>query len=231
MQKVGLNDPKSGSSPGTSSLPTPKGTLSFEIPGMGFAGEGGGIAAMPHSSVNPSHPVNVGGPKGLPGQYQVRFVFSRPGYALQPENQIVIGSLVGNSHLAITKPAHIPPDPDADQILIQAITPDGGFLLTGFPNVKGFLSHIQTAPFPAQGFEDAQHKAFRALAPSLSSWSIHLDIPLSIWQIETTELRTGGVHTRLTNPFLEMPWAIKPESKPDPEFRFFLGPLSRGAQQ
>jgi hypothetical protein len=200
-----------------------KGNLSFDVPTMGLPGEVGGISAIPRSSVNPNHPVNIGGPEGLPGQYRVRFVFSRPGYALLPEHQVVIGSLIGDSHLAITKPAHIPPDPDADQILIQATTPDGNFLLTGFPNKKGFLSHIETGAFLAKGFEDAQHKAFRALAPALSDWSIHLDIPLSVYQIETTEIRTGGVHARVTDPFFEMPWAINPQSQPDAEFRFYAG--------
>lgn len=133
---------------------------------MGLPGEVGGIAAMPRSSVNPNHPVNIGGPEGLPGQYRVRFVFSRPGYALKPEHRVAIGSLIGNSHLAITRPAHIPPDPDADQILNYAATPDVRLLLTGFPNNRGFLSHIETDAFLAQTFDDAQQKAFRALAPA-----------------------------------------------------------------
>jgi hypothetical protein len=123
--------------------------------------------------------------------------------------------------LAITKPAHTPPDPNADQIQIDAATPDGKFRFIGYPNSKGFLSHIETDEFDAHNFDDAQRKAFRALSPALSDWSVHLEIPLAIWQIETTEIRTGGVHARFSEPFVEMPWAINPQSKPDPEFRFY----------
>lgn len=241
MQKLGRNDPCScgsgkkykkccgaairaaGVRPIVGRTAVSQDNLSFAVPAMGLPGEVGGIAAIPRSRVNPNHPVNIGGPEGLPGQYRVRFVFSRPGYALLPENQVRISTLTGDSHLAITKPAHIPPDPDADQILIYATTPDGKLRLTGFPNSRGFLSHIETDPFPAQSFDNAQQKAFRALAPALSDWSIHLDIPLSVWQIETTEIRTGGVHARFTDPFREMPWAINPQSQPDAEFRFYAG--------
>ncbi|MFZ0959283.1 MAG: methylamine utilization protein MauJ [Terriglobia bacterium] len=195
--------------------------LRIDIPPMGLPGEVGSIASMFRSSVNPNHPVNIGGPAGLPGKYRVRFVFSRPGYAIEPERQVSIGSLTGDSHLAITKPAYSPPDPNADQIQIDATTPDGKFRLIGHPNQNGFLSHIETEEFDAQNFDDAQQKAFRSLCPALSDWSIHLEIPLAIWRIETTETRTGGVHARFSEPFIEMPWAINPQSSPEPEFRFY----------
>ncbi len=166
---------------------------------------------------------NFGGPEGLPGEYQVTFILSRPGFSLLPERQFSWSdSLEGNSHLAITKPAFSPPNaPDALGINIYADTPDGHFEFMGFPNKDGYLGKIETKPFQAQGMSDAQPKAYRALAPSLSNWSAHLDIPLYISQIDTVELRNRNIQMRVSSPFWEVPFSVVPQQQLTPEFRGF----------
>ena len=130
---------------------------------------------------DPNDPRNLGGPRGLPGQYRVTFVLSRPGIPLTPENQYSFASgLRGDSHLAVTRPAFLPPgNPDADRLLINGISPDGQFQFTGLPNERGFLGKIVSEPFNANGFSDAELKAYRALVPTLSNWSVHSRRPTS----------------------------------------------------
>lgn len=154
---------------------------------------------------------NIGGPTGLPGQYRVTFLFERPGYRKTNEYEFAFtGPLKGDSHLAITKPAFIPPgNADADQIKIYARTPNGAFEFTGFPNQKGFLGKVVSEPFHANDRNDAERKAYDALIPSLSNWSVHLDIPLEVQTIETMELRTENIGMRVTHPFIEAPFSVE----------------------
>lgn len=151
---------------------------------------------------------------GAPGDYEVTFVLRRPGFPLLPEKQISfsVGHL-GDSHLAIAKPAFAPPGaPDADQILIHASNEDGHFEFVGTPNKKGFLGKLTTRPFRARDRQHAEEIAYRALAPSLSEFSMHLDIPLEIGQIETKDLLTHSSHISLVTPQMEVPFAVNPTS-------------------
>jgi hypothetical protein len=135
-------------------------------------------------------PRNALPPGGTPGLYEVTFILHRPGYKLQGEHNFSFSSgLRGDSHLAISKPAYAPPgNPDADQILIGGNTEDGHFQFTGFPNEKGYLGKLVTAPFKAKDRAHAEGIAYRAIASSLSNMSLHLDIPLEIGVRETKEL-------------------------------------------
>lgn len=166
-------------------------------------------------------PRNEGGPQGLPGKYKVTFVLSRPGFNLLQENQHSFATgLKGDSHLAIAKPAFSPPgNPDADRILVRGQTEDGAFTFEGHPNERGFLGKFESEPFDANGFQDAERKAYRALATSLSDWSVHLDIPLYIHQVESVELRTGNTQTSILTPAAETPLAIMPTANLPAEFR------------
>ena len=170
---------------------------------------------------DPEDPRNLGGPQGLQGKYKVIFVLGRPGFNLSPEGQYSFASgLRGDSHLAITKPAYSPPGiPGADQIRIKGTTEDGNFEFIGLPNDRGFLGKIESEPFDAAGFNDAERKAHRALGSSLSNWSVHLDIPLHVVQVESTELRTGNTQTSLFTTHLEVPFAMMPTANLEPEFR------------
>jgi hypothetical protein len=169
----------------------------------------------------PGDPRNVSSPVGLAGKYKVTLVLGRPGFNLLPERQYSFArGLKGDSHLAIAKPAFSPPgNPDADQIMIRGTTEDGNFEFTGLPNEKGFLGKFVASPFDATGFHDAERKAHRALATSLSNWSVHLDIPLHIVQVESEEVRTGNTQTSILTASFEAPLAITPTATLRPEFR------------
>jgi len=168
-----------------------------------------------------SDPRNAGGPQGLPGKYTVTFILARPGFNLLPEGQHSFANgLRGDSHLAMSKPAFSPPgNPDADQIMMQGITEDGTFVFTGLPNERGFLGKIISEPFDANNLHDAEAKAHRALASSLSNWSLDLDIPLSVAQTESVEVRTQNTQTSILTPYLEVPLAIRPTANLQAEFR------------
>jgi hypothetical protein len=158
--------------------------------------------------------------EGSPGLYEATFILERPGYRLQPEGQLSFASgLRGDSHLAISKPAYSPPgNPDADQIKIYGTTADGVFEFTGIPNGKGFLGKLETLPFHAKSRVQAEEVAYRALAPSLSNISLHLDIPLEIAHREIKEVATGSVQISFVSPFLQAPMAIPATATFSPEF-------------
>lgn len=170
---------------------------------------------------DPNDTRNFGGPQGAPGKYSVTFVLGRPGFNLLPETQhSFVSGLRGDSHLAVSKPAFSPPgNPDADRIKIAGTTEDGSFEFLGYPNDRGFLGKLESEPFNANSFNDAELKAYRAIASSLSLWSVHLDIPLHIVQVESAELRTGNRQTSITTPHLEVPLAVMPTANLLPEFR------------
>lgn len=161
--------------------------------------------------------------EGAPGDYKVVFVLKRPGYPLHPERQISFSSgHLGDSHVAISKPAFAPPgNPDADQMRIAALTEDGRFEFVGVPNKRGFLGKIFSLPFRAPNRLRAEEMAYRAIAPSLSEISMHLDVPLEIAQVETTELLTHNVNLSFVTPNLETPLAINPSSTLMPDYRGF----------
>jgi len=170
---------------------------------------------------DPNDPRNNGGPQGLPGKYVVTFVLARPGFNLLPEGQHSFANgLRGDSHLATAKPAFSPPgNPDADRIVIKGTTEDGNFVFTGFSNQRGFLGKVVSEPFDANSFHDAEARAHRALAPSLSNWAVHLDIPLYVVQTESVEVRTQNTQTSIRAPHSEVPLAISPTANLLPEFR------------
>lgn len=170
-------------------------------------------------------PKNLGGPAGLPGLYKVIVLLSRPGFSLRGERNIEWSDKIrGDSHLAITKPAFAPPgidDPIA--IKVRTETPEGHFEFTGLPNEKGYLGKIESGAFEANSAEDARQRAYRALAPFLSNWSVHLDIPVNIFQIEVQELRNSTTQMTFTAPFWDAPFSVMPFQSMSPEFRGFAG--------
>ena len=138
-----------------------------------------------------------GDPQGSPGQYKVIVTLGRPGFSVLPERRFVSHEHNrGDSHLAIAPPAlQVPSVPGgANHIQILARTPDGDFVVHGYPNERGFLGTVVAESVIAQDVADAVLKATKAIAPSLSNLSAHLDIPLRVQQTEILELRTGARH-------------------------------------
>lgn len=206
-----------------SSSKPPEKTTSASIDLIGLPGEPGDLVAINRfKGTDPRNNVPL---QGAPGDYQVTFVLCRPGYKLLPETQVSFATgLTGDSHLAITKPAFTPPgNPDADQIKIYGRTEDGVFTFTGYPNAKGFLGKLISDTFKARDRQDAKRKAYRALAPSLSNWSAHLDIPLEIFQVDSTEIATGNSQVSHTNPYWEVPFATTPTAELKADFRGYAG--------
>jgi methylamine utilization protein MauJ/SEC-C motif-containing protein len=205
--------------PGSEVKPAP-GTISVQMGQMGLPGQHQHIITV-NQFRDPADDRNIGGPQGLPGKYKVTFVLGRPGFNLLPEGQYSFApGLRGDSHLAIAKPAFSPPgNPDADQIMIRGTTEDGNFEFSGFPNQRGFLGKFVSEPFDAVSFHDAERKAHRALASSLSHWSAHLDIPIFVAQVESVEVRTGNTQTSILTAHSEVPLAITPTANLQPEFR------------
>jgi len=78
---------------------------------------------------------------------------------------------------------------------------------------------LESEPFYSTSFNDAELKAFRAIASSLSNWSVHLDIPLHVAQVESLELSTENRQSSFVTPHLEVPLAIMPTANLLPEFR------------
>lgn len=158
---------------------------------------------------------------GAPGTYEVVFVLKRPGFPLVGERQVSFSSgLLGDSHLAICPPAYTPPGgDDVDRILLRSIGDDGHFEFIGTANQNGFLGKLTSKSIRARDRFHAEEIAFRALAPSLSEYSLQLDIPLEIAQIETKDLSTESCHVTITVPFFDVPMIVAPLSRTEPDFR------------
>ncbi|MCU1303343.1 MAG: hypothetical protein JWQ87_3627 [Candidatus Sulfotelmatobacter sp.] len=163
---------------------------------------------------------------GYPGKYKLIVTLSRPRYVAASETVYKWAEdLKGDSHLAITRPAYTPPSsPDAVKIKVR-VWGDNGFYVEydGTPNEKGYLGKLESEPFDANDFRDAEVKAYTPLLPILSNWSVHLDIPIYVAQIEIAELRTGARSGRLFTPPAESSFAVKGELtfKPGSEFAHY----------
>ncbi len=167
--------------------------------------------------------------QGTEGDYKVTFDLTRPGYNLLPEGNLSFATgLRGDSHLAISKPAFAPPgNPDADQILIMGRTEDGEFRFSGNPNSRGFLGKMESHPLE-QGTGQMRAHGYLALASSLSNWSVHLDVPLEIYQVDTVEVITGTTQMSLVTPYWEAPFAVAPVIELEAEFRGYASLYREG---
>jgi hypothetical protein len=192
----------------------------FPVKAMGMPGQVHHIILVPRYA-DPLDPRNVNSPSGRPGRYKVNFVFNRPGFSLTPENKVVFSNeLKGDSHLAILPPAYeFPGNEKADTIRVYANTRSEKLVFDGYPNKRGYLGKFVIESIEAQGFDDAELRAYRALAPTLSNWSLQRDVPMHIWQIDSTELATGSSRVSLLNPYLEAAWAVPSSGEMSDEFR------------
>jgi hypothetical protein len=186
---------------------------------MGFPGQLQQLHVM--NQFPPEDPRSRVPPIGTHGTYEVIFILKRPGFPLVGEYQLSFSQgLTGNSHLAVPRTFSSPDgDSEIERVLIQSVGDDGRFEFVGFLNERRFLGKFVSGPFQARDRFNAEEIAYRALAPSLSEFSLQLDIPLEIAQIETKDLFTENCHVTLTVPFPNTPMAITPSSKTPPDFR------------
>lgn len=161
---------------------------------------------------DPNDPRNLEKPGGQPGKYKVIFTLSRPGFSPLPDSEFSVADhLKGDSHLAITKPAMIDLNfPDADAINLSVATENGRFNFTGRPNRNGFLAGIELDEIEAENCKQAAVKAYHALMPTLSSFSLFFNIPLNIYQVDVTELRTNSRLFTMLMPFRNTPLTAVP---------------------
>src|SRR5437660_12425099 len=145
----------------------PVNATSIQMAPMGLPGQHQHLVVV-NQFRDPSDPRNNSSPQGMPGKYTVTFLLARPGFNLLPEGQHSFANgLRGNSHLGIAPPVFTGAG-DVTQIRMRGTTEDGTFVFDGFPNERGFLGKIVSEPFDASSFHDAEAKAHRALASSLS---------------------------------------------------------------
>jgi len=167
-------------------------------------------------------PRNTNSPTGLPGKYKVIFIFSRPRNVVVSETvHMWSDAIKGDSHLGITRPAFTPKNsPDAVAIKVRAWGPGGYLEFTGRPNEKGYLGQLESEPFDASNFYEAEQKAYRPLLPILSNWSLHLDIPIFVVQTDAVELRTGAHSGRVFTAPAEAGFAVAGELTVTPGSEF-----------
>ncbi len=232
MAKIGRNDPcpcgsgkkfkKCCSLTGEKTQGDKTSSLNCSLPRCGIPGQQEGVIAQ-RRFVDPTDPRNAVPPTGAPGKYRVTFTLSRPGFSLTPEGKHSFEhGLRGDSHLAIAKPAFEPPgNPSADRLVINTQTQHGILTFEGHPNERGFLGKLVLESIDASDSIDARQEAYRLLAPSLSNKSVHLDIPLNIYQTDVVELYTGTESMTIANPFLEVPMSMMPSGVMSDEFRAY----------
>lgn len=145
---------------------------------------------------------------GDPGKYKVQLLLSRPGYPFTAEReQKFIDDVIGDSHVAITKPLKDRTPKDDITVLLQANAHGQQVNFVGLPNDNGYLGKLVVEELEATNFHNAETTAYEALAPFLSAWSVHLDIPVHVETIQATELRTHWSSLRVRTPHFEMTFA------------------------
>jgi hypothetical protein len=179
-----------------------------KLPMLGFPGQNGIFTVVPIFA--PGDPRNTGGPGGLPGEYEITFTLNRPGYPLQPEGSVVSSDqLRGDSHLRI---------PEIFQL--DAKVEGEAFTFLGKRNEKSFLASL-VVNCRAHNTTDAYNKGYRAVTPILSNFGLLWDVPLTIYQVDVKEVRTGTRQITQRNPFNEISLTGKWTLSLDPEIRAY----------
>lgn len=196
-----------------------------------------GISGLPGLPGFPEHVIAVAQPRdpskrrpdnpaGSPGKYEVTFLFSRPSTAV-PEREISFEpNFEGDSHIQWA----MKPPPDSRELLMHiAVTHDGGAMEFDLrTNPQGRLARADTHPFHADGFQAAEDKAYRALAPTLSHWSAELDVPLQVCRVFTRELATESRRVSYHSPFATVTFSAAGIGRVGEELRFYLSLYREG---
>jgi len=170
----------------------------------GLAGEHQYITIVPGYD-DPKDPRNAVPPAGQAGPYRVVFTLARRGFPLLPEDQFsMAGALEGDSHILL--------DSEGIGIAVNAKLPSGlNLRFHGLKNPRGCLGKVEVDLERAEHVTDAEDQAYRAIAPMLGSWSLQLDIPIQIYQVDVLEIGTGVARISMTTPFRETLLTVPPE--------------------
>jgi hypothetical protein len=93
---------------------------------------------------------------------------------------------------------------DFDQIVLQASGRGNLIEFIGSANENGYLGKLVFESMVTRDFQDAEARAYEALAPFLSAWSLHLDIPVHVETIQVTVLQNQIHLLRVRTPHFEM---------------------------
>jgi hypothetical protein len=91
----------------------------------------------------------------------------------------------------------------------------------GLANRNGYLGKLRSEPFEAQDLEGARRMVYQLMMSILSNTALELDIPMHVYQIETTEVRTGTILRNLMFPHWDSP--TRPRLAPvlEQDFRIY----------
>jgi hypothetical protein len=165
-------------------------SITFNLQVHGLPGQNGKYSVVPQTG----SPQKDGPPEGVQGNYRVIFTLAKPGYRLVPESEPKSADqLTGTSHLRLPGPINI------DATLESGET----FRCTFETNPAGLLARASLICSAANSNE-AYHKGYKAVVRFLSLLSLRFDVPLQVYQVDTTELRNSALTFTHRNPFLEI---------------------------
>ena len=192
--------------------------ISHNLPQQGLPGTSQVFTIVP-TYQDPLDKRNRDDDQGHEGEYEMIVTLSRPGYFIQSESNLTSSEfLEGDSHLAIRYPANPHANPTIVAVKMDIFFNGQKFSFEGIPNAQGFLSKVR-GRFYAQNFIDAHRKGIAAVTPLLSNWSVQLDIPLFIFQVDLTEKTSESKRMTFTLPFRQTPLVDLPGEGLIPEFR------------
>ena len=150
----------------------------------------------------------AGGPQRAFGKVQSSSAALTSWYPLTAEREHkFIDEIVGDSHISIAKRLKERGPADAHSVLLQASGHGRRIRFVGVANENGCLGKLVVEELLAENFADAETQAYESLAPFLSGWSLHLDIPVHVETIQVTDLQTHASSLRARTPHFEMTFA------------------------
>jgi hypothetical protein len=161
-------------------------------------------------------PRNHGKPEGVPGLYKVVFTLSRPGFPLRPEGEYTFeNNLHGESHV------YSKVTPETTAIEFSIASPSETMVFRGYLNNDGCLAKIVAESISAEDFHNAEEKAWNALSPILSTLSVHLDVPVNVYQVDMVEHLTGALMGRFTPRHRVVGLQVSSLLRGSSDFRFY----------
>jgi hypothetical protein len=91
----------------------------------------------------------------------------------------------------------------------------------GHLNSDGCLAKIVAESVDAENFHNAEEKAWNALSPVLSTLSVHLDVPVNVYQVDLVEQLTGALLGRFTPRHRVVGLQLSSLLKESSDFRFY----------
>jgi hypothetical protein len=158
-------------------------------------------------------------PGGAPGQYQVTQLFVRPNRAL-PTHEINLDpdAAEGDSLIRLLPP------PGAVGLIEWkvAVNVDGRNVEFKFKENKGgFLARVDSEPFEASSFDDAESISYRGLASVLTHGSTQLDTPVHVGRVYIRELATYARRVSVGIPFPEVRFPPAGRGQVSADFRMY----------